>query len=219
MKQVAGQFAGSRELAEVKKQMPDVLKAKKLTPYQGLLHAIWTDERIASVCVSMRNTDQIPASIPRPARVFEPLKAVEIRQLRDAAPAGRTNPHLAHAPAAPLLWCTKMRLGDITFYLTYHDHHGYRSEAVENFARLESHERDWADADLEAAREACPNRLDFAKLLPLRLIVSWADRNLHSRTLKTTASPTRRPLLARRNLFIIFTSACHRRARIVISEH
>ena len=26
--------------------------------------------------------------------------------------------------------------------------------------------RDWKGADLEAAREACPNKLDFANLLP-----------------------------------------------------
>ncbi len=26
--------------------------------------------------------------------------------------------------------------------------------------------RNWQGADLEAARQACPNKLDFAKLLP-----------------------------------------------------
>ena len=36
-----------------------VLAEKKLTPFQGLLHAIWTDERISASCVSMRNTEQI----------------------------------------------------------------------------------------------------------------------------------------------------------------
>ena len=198
MKQVAGQFAGSRELAEVKKQMPDVLKAKKLTPYQGLLHAIWTDERIASVCVSMRNTDQIRLNTEA-ARVFEPLKAVEIRQLRDAALAAGPTLCADCDGRCAVAGGTKARLGDITRYLTYHDHHGYRSEARENFARLESHERDWADADLEAAREACPNRLDFAKLLPAP-IVSWADRNLHSRTLEKPPPRRQEVLSARRNL-------------------
>ena len=27
-------------------------------------------------------------------------------------------------------------------------------------------ERDWREADLDAAREACPNKLNFAQLLP-----------------------------------------------------
>ena len=45
-----------------------MLKERNLTPFQGLLHAIWTDERISSVCVSMRNTDQ-SARTPTPPAV------------------------------------------------------------------------------------------------------------------------------------------------------
>ena len=57
--------------------------------FQGLLHAIWTDERISAVCVSMKNTDHIRENADA-ARRFEPLKAAEIDQLRDA--------FLAHGP-------------------------------------------------------------------------------------------------------------------------
>ena len=60
-----------------------MLKEKGLTPYQGLLHAIWTDERISTSCVSMRNTDQIRENVEA-AQKFEPLKQAEIDQLRDA---------------------------------------------------------------------------------------------------------------------------------------
>ena len=52
------QVAGNATLDEVGQAAP-WLKEKGLTPYQGLLHAIWTDERFSSCCVSMRNTDQI----------------------------------------------------------------------------------------------------------------------------------------------------------------
>jgi hypothetical protein len=34
------------------------------------------------------------------------------------------------------------------------------------YAELPDAARDWHGANLEAARQACPNRLDFAKLLP-----------------------------------------------------
>ena len=67
------------------------LKERGLTPFQGLLHAIWTDERISSVCVSMRNTEQIRENTDA-ARRFEPLKAADIRRLRDAALAPRPDP-------------------------------------------------------------------------------------------------------------------------------
>ena len=56
MKQVAGNVG--RDPRGGPQARPD-LKEKGLSAYQGLLHAIWTDERIASCCVSMRNTDQI----------------------------------------------------------------------------------------------------------------------------------------------------------------
>jgi len=61
---------------------------------------------------------------------------------------------------------TKARLGDLTRMLTYHEHHGARVMAREEYAGLTEEERDWHDADLEAARDACHSHLDFAKLLP-----------------------------------------------------
>ena len=42
------QVAGNMNLDEIAMQLPE-LAAKGLTPYQALLHAIWSDERFASV--------------------------------------------------------------------------------------------------------------------------------------------------------------------------
>jgi aryl-alcohol dehydrogenase-like predicted oxidoreductase len=170
MKQVAGQFQRNNNnarggiLDEVVKRVP-MLKEKRLTPYQGLLHAIWTDERIASSCVSMRNTDQIRQNADA-ARRFEPLKEADIGQLRDAC--------LAFGPTlcadcdgrCSRAAGTTAALGDLTRLLTYHEHHGYRSEARKMYSALAAHERDWRGADLDAAQAACPNGLDFARLLP-----------------------------------------------------
>jgi aryl-alcohol dehydrogenase-like predicted oxidoreductase len=167
MKQVAGQFGNARSggiLDEVAKRIP-TLKERGLSPYQGLLHAIWTDERITSACVSMRNTDQIRENAEA-ARTFEPLKEADIRQLRDAA--------IEHGPTlcadcdgrCAAAAGTTARLGDLTRYLTYHEFHGDRAEARRCYTELSEAERDWSGADLAAARAACPNRLDFANLLP-----------------------------------------------------
>jgi len=168
MKQIAGKSFGDRRegniLDDVVRRVP-MLAEKKLTPFQGLLHAIWTDERISSCCVSMRNTDQIRENADA-ARRFEPLKAADIGQLRDAT--------LAHGPTlcadcdgrCSTAAGTKAELGNLTRFLTYHEHHGDRTEARRQFAALAPEARDWAGADLEAARAACPNRLDFARLMP-----------------------------------------------------
>ena len=72
----------------------------------------------------------------------------------------------------PLTRGTTAALGDLTRFLTYHEHHGDRAAARELYAALPAEARDWSTADLEAATRACPNRLDFARLLPR------VDRNL-----------------------------------------
>ncbi len=61
---------------------------------------------------------------------------------------------------------TDAELGNLTRFLTYHEHHGYRGEARKLYAELSKAQRDWQGADLDAARAACPSRLDFARLLP-----------------------------------------------------
>jgi predicted aldo/keto reductase-like oxidoreductase len=168
MKQIAGRMFGDAPkgniLEDVQKRVP-TLKERNLSPFQGLLHAIWTDERISCVCVSMKNTDQIRENTDA-ARRFEPLKEAAIEQLREGV--------LAHHP----LMCadcegrcsvaagTRAELGNLTRFLTYHKHHGQRAEARRLYAALPPEARDWSDADLAAAQAACPSRLDFARLLP-----------------------------------------------------
>lgn len=170
MKQTAGKFFGDRTtprgkvLEDIAKNVP-VLAERKLSPYQGLLHAIWTDERITSVCTSMRNRDEIRENIDA-ARRYEPLKVTEVEQLRDAV--------IAHNPMlcadcdgrCSVAAGTTAELGTLTRYLTYHEHLGDRAEARRQYAELPAEARDWSKADLEAARAACPNKLDFARLLP-----------------------------------------------------
>jgi aryl-alcohol dehydrogenase-like predicted oxidoreductase len=167
MKQIAGTFLGDKPqgsiLQEVARRVP-VLAELKLTPYQGLLHAIWTDERMSAVCTTMRNTDHIRENTDAAVR-YEPLKAAQIHQLRDAT--------LAYGPTlcadcdgrCSLAGGTQAELGNLTRFLTYHEHHGDRAIARELFNALPPEARDWSGADLEAARAACPNKLDFARLL------------------------------------------------------
>jgi predicted aldo/keto reductase-like oxidoreductase len=167
MKQIAGVGFGDAPQGDILKdvaQRVPMLQERNLTPFQGLLHAIWTDERITASCVSMRNTDQIRSNVDA-ARRYEPVKQTDIHQLRDA--------FLAHQPTlcadcdgrCSIAGGTKAELGDITRYLTYHEQHGDRAEARRQFAALSAQARDWSNADLEAARAVCPSHLDFAALL------------------------------------------------------
>ena len=144
--------------------MPE-LKDRNLTPYQILLNGIWSDERISSVCVSMRTTRQIEENTAA-AHKYQPIKQAELDQLRDAFVAAGKTLCADCDGSCSRAGKTQAALGDLTRFLTYHEHHGYRGIAREQYAKLSDEARDWSDADLEAARAACPNKLDFAKLLP-----------------------------------------------------
>ena len=174
MKQIAGNSLGDKPqgnvLEDVKNKVP-MLKEKGLSAYQGLLYAIWSDERISSVCISMRNTDQIRENVEA-AHKFEPLKTAEMEQLRSAILAAGPTLCGDCDGRCSIAAKTGAELGNLTRFLTYHQHLGDRSKARAEYAKLSAEAKDWAGADLEAARAACPSGLDFARLLP------EADRRL-----------------------------------------
>ena len=132
MKQIAGHRFGDKPKGDILKdvvQKVPMLAETKLTPFQGLLHAIWTDERISCVCTSMRNTDQIRENADA-ARRFEPLKTADIHQLRDAMLAAGPTLCADCDGRCSVAAGTKAELGNLTRFLTYHEHHGDRAEAA-----------------------------------------------------------------------------------------
>jgi predicted aldo/keto reductase-like oxidoreductase len=163
MKQIAGPDPAAA-LVEIPKRVPELME-KGLSPFGALLHAIWTDERFTTCCVSMRNTDQIRDNTAA-ARKFAPLKAAQMEAIRQGFLASKPTLCASCDGSCAVAGGTKAALGDMTRYLTYYERHGFRGEARRYFAELSEEARDWKGADLAAAREACPSKLDFAALLP-----------------------------------------------------
>jgi aryl-alcohol dehydrogenase-like predicted oxidoreductase len=168
MKQIAGYGFGDKPkgdiLKEVKEKVP-MLVERKLTPFQGLLHAIWSDERISAACVSMKNTDHVRENADA-ARRYEPLKQADIHQLRDLFLANEPTMCADCDGRCSVAAGTTAELGNLTRFLTYHQQHGDRTIARQEYSALSAEARDWAGADLVAAQAACPGKLNFAKLLP-----------------------------------------------------
>jgi uncharacterized protein len=165
MKQLSGSNAERLKfLGKVSEKVPG-LKEKGFSPYQGLLQAIWTDERISTCCVSMKNLDQI-AENTTAARKFEPLKLGELKAMHEAFLASRPMMCANCDGSCSRAAGTEAELGTLTRFLTYHEHHGHRTEARKQYAEMADTARDWRGADLDAARAACPSHLDFADLLP-----------------------------------------------------
>ena len=151
-------------LEAIADKMP-TLKEKGLKPYEMLLHAIWTDERIASCCVSLKNVDQVNQN-SQAARSFEPLKKVELDAIRDAFLASNPTHCAVCDGSCARAARTGAALGDLTRFLAYHEHSGDRAEARRLYGAMADSARDWKGADLDAAQAACPNHLNFAELLP-----------------------------------------------------
>jgi uncharacterized protein len=164
MKQLAGSDVERLELLGQVAAIVPGLAERGLSAYQGLLQAIWSDERIASCCVSMRNLDQI-AENTIAAQQFQPLQAAQLKGLRDAFLASRPTMCANCDGSCSRAAGTEAELGTLTRFLTYHEHHGHRSEARRQYAAMAESARDWKGADLAAARLACPSKLDFAELL------------------------------------------------------
>ena len=168
MKQIAGNGFGDKPRGDILKEVAEkvpMLVERKLTPFQGLLHAIWTDERISAACVSMKNTDHVRENADA-ARRYEPLKQADIHQLRDLFLANGPTMCADCDGRCSVAAGTTAELGNLTRFLTYHQQHGDRTLARQEYASLSPEARDWAGADLEAAQAACPGKLNFAKLLP-----------------------------------------------------
>src|SRR3954453_15002029 len=101
----------------------------------------------------------------RPPPRFEPLKPAELDQLRAAVLASGPTLCADCDGRCSVAAGTGAELGNLTRFLTYHEHHGHRAEARREYAGLSPEARDWSGAALAAARAACPSRLDFARLL------------------------------------------------------
>ena len=113
--------------------MPTLVE-RKLTPFQGLLHAIWTDERISAACVSMKNTDHVRENADA-ARRFEPLKTADIHQLRDLFLANGPTMCADCDGRCSVAAGTTAELGNLTRFLTYHQQHGDRTMARQRIRR------------------------------------------------------------------------------------
>ncbi len=136
-----------------------------LTTHQAVLHAVWSDERIASICSDMPNLRILKENTDA-ARTFKPM---------DKSTIGAVIGVYEQYASAYCNGCdgrcqragkTEAALGDIARCLSYYEMDGCRATARQAYSALTSIERDWHDADLAAASNACVSNLDFAALLP-----------------------------------------------------
>jgi hypothetical protein len=153
-----------RAVKDAPKFLPE-FKEMGLTSQQAVLHGVWSDERIASICSAMTSLKIVKENADA-AKRFKPLdpeKHGAVIGLYERYASGYCNGCDGRCGRAG---GTQAALGEITRYLSYYEMDGCRDEARQGYARLTPEQRDWHDADLKAASKACVSKLDFASLLP-----------------------------------------------------
>jgi predicted aldo/keto reductase-like oxidoreductase len=136
-----------------------------LTPHQAVLHAVWTDERIATVTSEMPNLPILQENSAA-AQNFKPLKPTKIGAVIGLYERYGRRFCNACDGRCRRAGRTKAALNDITRALSYYECDGQHEEARKLYASLGPEQRDWHGADLAAASAACFAKLDFATLLP-----------------------------------------------------
>ncbi len=136
-----------------------------LNKHEAVLHAVWTDERFASICSAMPSLKIIKENAAA-AMKFKPLDkkkaqaVVDLYQRYASAYCNGCDGSCSRAAG------TQAALGDITRCLSYYEMDGDLGAARRAFANLTREQRNWQGADLEAASRACCRSLDFASILP-----------------------------------------------------
>jgi hypothetical protein len=153
-----------RAVQHVPKFLPE-FEALGLTSHQAVLHAVWSDERIASICSAMSSLNILQENATA-AKNFKPLDektaaaVIGLYERYALAYCNSCDGRCSRAAGTPAA------LGDIARYLSYYEADGCRTEARQAYAALPPEQRDWQGADLAAASQACISKLDFASILP-----------------------------------------------------
>ncbi len=148
-------------------QMPEVIPEFEklgLTKYAAVLHAVWTDERFASICSHMQNI-KIVKENSESARTFKPLTEDQMGMLDSVMERYASSFCVGCDGSCAVAAGTNAALGDIVRYLSYCEMDGDRETARRLFNELRPEQRNWSGADLKAAQAACVSNIDFEDYL------------------------------------------------------
>ena len=158
-----------RNTSDVPKRVPEFDKLG-LTTHQAVLHAVWSDPRIAVACVQQDNVGQLQECTAAARSYKTPLKTAHIDMLKELVLASRRT----LCPGCPACDAFAATTGfaflDIARYVTYYEQDG-NPHARELYQALPESARNPAGVDLAALRDQCAFRIDYPE------IVKRAQRN------------------------------------------
>lgn len=153
-----------RALGKAPKRIPEFDKLD-LTVGQAVLQAVWSDERIASICSSIENVGQMKENVEAANKYKEPLTLAQIETLREVAMASQpTMCPNCDGSCARAAGRSDLALNDIARYVTYYERDGDLS-GRELYHALAASLKTHTAEELRAASKGCRCNLDFASII------------------------------------------------------
>jgi aryl-alcohol dehydrogenase-like predicted oxidoreductase len=135
-----------------------------LTTHQAMLHAVWSDPRIASVCCQLENVGQMEENAAAARSYKTPLKTAQIHLLRQTVLASRRT----FCPGCPscdaFAVSSAFALLEVARYVTYYEQEG-SLEARGYYRELPASARDATGVDLAALRDRCAFHVDYPEVV------------------------------------------------------
>lgn len=149
-----------RAARDAARMIPE-LEGLGLTTHQGVLHKVWSDERISAVCSAMDSKDIVVENTDAARRYAGPLDGPVGTVLRDAVRRSRVAlcPGCAACLSDPMAYA----YDDISRYVAYYEQDADPS-GRDRYRALPAEARRYAMADLEALRDRCAYHVDYPEI-------------------------------------------------------
>ena len=152
-----------RSTKDVPKRLPELDKLG-LTTHQAVLHSVWSDPRISSICNMIDNVDQMQASTAAARSYKEPLKFAHMELLKETMLVGRRTMCTGCPSCEAFAKQTSFAFHDISRFVTYYEQDG-NTEARDYYAALAAEHRDTSKVDLAALRDGCHFKTDYPEII------------------------------------------------------
>jgi uncharacterized protein len=152
-----------RPFAKAPKKNP-ALEEVGLTTQQGILHEVWSDHRIASICSSMDNIQQMQENSEAALKFQDTLGKVQRDALKEVAMISPAS----MCPGCPSCTAigkdTDFAFQDISRYLSYYEQDG-DTDARHLYRELAPAARNSNGIDLRKIQESCQFNVDYPQIV------------------------------------------------------
>jgi len=153
-----------RNSKDIPARLPELDKLS-LTTHQAVLHAVWSDPRIASICNAIQNVAQMEASTAAARSYKKPLPIALRELLQQTILASNRHTFCPGCPACDAFAAgSTLALKDISRAVTYYEQDGDLT-AGDLYRRLPESSRAAAGANLAELRDRCAYRVDYPALV------------------------------------------------------